>query len=265
MNKSRAAWRRATGLAVAVTALAATVTACGGGSAEEPDDSIVPASPAASATTTEKANDLSNPVRVTHWAVNAGTVSLIVQNTQRFTITNAAVDIRVLDFKGQSIPLSRGADDGLCCNIYSLPPGKTYALYVTLASPQSSPDVSSIEIRYRNLTFARSVRKSGSIAVTKPVLSGHAGKRRVDMTMKLNGNAGPYVVGQVFLADSKDKFVAVDSAPYWCLGAGNQYRVHSYLAASIPAGVHIKKAVAYPMPDDVAESTQIPDCGEATP
>lgn len=202
--------------------------------------------PHSSGTTTAPASNVPVGPRVTGFGVNAGLVFVQVVNDSRRWIRAARVEITARDTQGDVIVSETDALGSRCCTVYSLPPHGVYGLFANLQG--SRVPVASVQVRYLDPSLGGRHGPAASVAVLHPVLSVGDDDAVVRARLVMHGRAGPFVVGQAFLADRRGRLVGVISGRFYCFSPGVPRTVFMHLLHPVPRGTRIVRTVAYPVP-----------------
>ena len=193
---------------------------------------------------TAPATDLVRPDLV-RWGGHGKHLALVVRNTTGATIRRALVRIEVRDRAGRVLVDTVGRPGSKCCTVLGVTPDGEFGLFATL--PTRVRDVGEVSVRYAELELADRAPK-GWVAIDRAELRRTPNDAIVTARFTASGKVGPYIAGQAFLVDRRNRLVGVISGRFFCYASGTKRRVRMELTRPVPRGTRVERAVAHPIP-----------------
>ncbi len=241
-------------VAVVVTAVLALITSSCSAISEQLSGSDVPT---AEAVTGGAAAPI---LQTTGWGVVDGMLSVVVTNTADRTLRYAEGVVIARTADNQLVATSLAHSDSPCCQVEALGPGEDYGFYLDVGD--RGPDITRVEVTYRNLSWAPATTTADQDQVTaRPVALRQGDLGAVAVVDVTSDRAVPAVVAQAFLADPQGNVVAVVSGRWTCVRPGQQ-RFHMQLFHDVPPGTTIDDVRVHPVSDD--PSAPAPTCGKTS-
>lgn len=186
---------------------------------------------------------------IVSWGGNGSQLAIVIRNQGDREIRSARVLITALDHDENPLFATLGPANSTCCTVFALRPGKEFGLFVNMRRNIST--VGRVIVRFVSVDWAPvDAERAGSVTVKVANLRRTAHDAVVTATLEADDKVGPYLAGQAFLVDRKDRLVAVISGRFYCFAKGVTRRVDMQLLRPLPADVHIQKVIAYPIPAD---------------
>lgn len=233
--------------------LVALLASCGPGEQRSgsrvPPAVLTPSSPtpAASPPGATPAPDVPVEPEVVSWGGEGGHLAIVVRNQSDVLIRSARVLITGLDSEHRPVLATIGRPDSKCCTALDVGPGEEFGLYVNMRRPVT--DLSEVLVRYVELETAPAPSADAPrIEVSGTTLKRETADTVVTATVTTRGDEGPYLAGQAFLVDEKDRLVAVISGHFYCFGPRTRHRLRMHLQRPVPPGTRIQKVLAHSIP-----------------